>query len=215
MKKLILFDLDGTLIDPYDAITKSLQYALEDAGIEAADRSQLKVFIGPPLRTSLREFYNITDNDEIERIYSKYLEYFSEHGIYENKLYPGVIEMLEELTTTGAVLTIATSKLMVSARKIAKLLSIDRYFEHIIGCERDGSRSQKSEIIKYILDKMGHGYDPVMVGDRKYDIAGAKEIGIDNIGVTWGYGSREELEEAGAVQIADSLEELLRLLTKA
>ena len=214
MNKLCLFDLDGTLIDPHTAITKGIQYALASVGIEVTDRNQLNPFIGPPLRDSLREFYNFTDADEIERLVCKYHEYFSENGIYENTLYPGVIEMLEQLKDAGCTLTIATSKLMVNAVKIAEYLKFDQYFDLIIGCELDGSRSRKCEIIDYILaaiDPVRENF-PVMIGDRKYDIIGAREMGIDSIGVTWGYGSKEELEKENPTLIAESIEELLHTI---
>ena len=214
MKKLCLFDLDGTLIDPHTAITKAAQYALALEGIKIADRNELNPLIGPPLRDSLRELYNFTDPEQIERIVDKYREYFLEKGIYENELYPGVIDMLKQLKNAGLTLTIATSKLMISAQKIAEYLEFDKYFDLIIGCEYDGARSHKSEVIDYILDKLDPNKQcsPVMIGDRKYDIIGAKEMGIDSIGITWGYGSREELEMESPGLIVDSVEELGRVL---
>ena len=211
MKRLILFDLDGTLIDPYDAITKGAQYALASVGFDLDDRQQLIPFIGPPLRDSLRKFTKITDNAKIEEIVSKYREYFGKYGIYENILYPGIKEMLESLKETGYPLTIATSKLMSNAVEIAQYLEIEHYFDLIIGCEADGTRSDKNEVIEHVLAEMGSkAKSPVIVGDRKYDIIGAKLTGIDSIGVTWGYGSREELEEAGAGKVVDTMEELLQ-----
>ena len=214
MKKLCLFDLDGTLINPYDAITKGAQFALASAGIKIPDRSLLTTFIGPPFRDSVRENYDLTEN-QIESVYIKYLEYFSDKGIYENTLYPGVIDLLEFLKKKGFILVIATSKLMVNAQKIADYLEFSSYFDMIIGSERDGRRSRKRDIINYILAAKP-GYEKnstVMIGDRKYDIIGAKETGIDSIGCMWGFGSREELEQAGATWIANSIKDLNILLT--
>ena len=210
MKKLCLFDLDGTLIDPYEAMTKGMQFALVQNGIDMPDRDFLKCFIGPPVRDSLRDFLNISDPEKIEQIYSKYLDYFAEHGVYENTLYPGVVEMLAELKKAGLGLAIATSKRMLNAQAIAEYLKIDHYFDVIIGCETDGTRSRKSEVIEYVLEKI----DPqrqclaIMIGDRKYDIIGAKETGISSVGITWGYGSREELEKEQPTLVVDSMAEL-------
>ena len=213
MKRLILFDLDGTLIDPYDAITKGAQYALKHAGFEINDRSVFIPFIGPPLRWSLKEFTKITDKEKIEEIVKKYREYFGKHGIYENTLYPGISEMLERLKNTGHHLAIATSKLQSNAVEIAEYLGIDRYFDLITGCEPDGARSEKNEVIEHVLALFGEkAKSPVIVGDRKFDVVGAKLTGIESIGVTWGYGPREELEEAGADYIAESVDELLQII---
>ena len=216
MKKLILFDLDGTLIDPHTAITKAMQHALALEGIEIVDRNQLNPFIGPPIRDCLRELYNMTDTEKIERIVSNYREYFLEKGIYQNTLYPGIIHMLQQLKDAGLTLTIATSKLMVSAKKIAEYLEFDHYFDLIIGCEYDGTRSHKREVIDYILDELDpkRQYSPVIIGDRKYDIIGARETGIESIGITWGYGSREELAQEHPTLIVDSVETLCRTLLK-
>jgi len=214
LNRLILFDLDGTLIDPHESITKGVQHTLSTAGIIVDDRTKLNCFIGPPMRTSLREFYGFTDNEQIEKLYKTYLEYFAINGIYENILYPNVKETLTELKNCGFTLVVATSKLMTNAINIAKYLQIDGFFDEIIGSNLDGSRSRKSEIINYILEK----YDPqkkrlpIIIGDRKYDIIGAKESEIPVIAVTWGYGSREELEEHKADYIVDTFEEMVNLL---
>jgi len=200
----------GTLIDPHTAITTAAQYALGLEGIEIADRNQLNPLIGPPLRDSLREYFNLTDPQQIERIVDKYREYFLEKGVYQNELYPGVVEMLQQLKSAGLTLAIATSKLMISAQKIAEHLEFDWYFDLIIGCEYDGTRSHKSEVIDYVLERLDPKKQcaPVMIGDRKYDIIGAKEVGIESIGITWGYGSREELEQEKPDLIVDSVEAL-------
>jgi len=193
-----------------------MQHALALEGIEIVDRNQLNPFIGPPIRDCLRELYNMTDTEKIERIVSNYREYFLEKGIYQNTLYPGIIHMLQQLKDAGLTLTIATSKLMVSAKKIAEYLEFDHYFDLIIGCEYDGTRSHKREVIDYILDELDpkRQYSPVIIGDRKYDIIGARETGIESIGITWGYGSREELAQEHPTLIVDSVETLCRTLLK-
>ena len=214
MKKLCLFDLDGTLIDPYIAITSGIQYALGDQGILVEDLDKLTGFIGPPIRDSFRNFCPDFTNEQIERLVSKYLEHFSIKGLHENKLYPGILDMLKQLKEEGLILTIATSKLMVNAKKIARLLEFESYFDLIIGCEANGTRSIKSDIIEYLLKEIDpkRQYSPVMIGDRKYDIIGANAQGIESIGVTWGYGSREELENEKPGHIVDSIDELTRIL---
>ena len=214
MKRLLLFDMDGTLIDPHKAITTAIQHALTAEGIEVADYSQLNYFIGPPIRDSLFEMYGMTDSAKIERIVDKYSEHFLEHGIEANKLYPGIIDMLRQLKDAGFTLTVATSKLMISAVKIAEYLEFDKYFDLIIGCEYDGRRSHKREVIEYVLEKSGEYSSAVMIGDRKYDIIGARETGIDSIGVTWGYGPREELEQENPGLIVDTVPELTQALLR-
>ena len=210
MKRLCLFDLDGTLIDPHAAITTGVQVAMRELGVDIPDRNQINHFIGPPIRDSIRTMGNFTD-EQIERVVDKYREYTFKEGIYLNTLYPGIVEMLEKLKGE-VILTIATSKMLIMANQIAENLKFDHYFDLIMGCEPDGTRSRKSEVIAAILEKYDNPIKPVMIGDTKYDIIGAKETGISSIGVTWGYGSREEMQAAGADIMVDSMDELCDLL---
>ena len=209
---LCLFDLDGTLTDPKEGIIKSRRYALSSFGIEV-DLNELRESIGPPLREFFREFYNFSET-EVEAAVSKYREYFSKTGIFENILYAGIVDMLAQLKDNGVITAITTSKPTVFAEKIAVHFGLQQYFDFIIGSELDGRRSRKSEIINYVLDTI----DPerkmlsVMIGDRKHDIIGAQEMGIDSIGVTWGYGSFSELEGIKPTMIANSPDELCRLI---
>lgn len=190
----ILFDLDGTLTDPKVGITKSVQFALRRFGIDVSNLDNLVHFIGPPLFDSFREAYGFSE-DEARQAIVYYREYFSTQGIYENQLYPGIPELLSALKTENRCVVMATSKPTVFAEKIAKHFRIAQYFDMIVGSNLDGTRSAKGEIIGYILKQL----EPVlrgtviMVGDRKYDILGAKNQGIDSIGVTYGYGSVEEI----------------------
>ena len=213
MKDLCLFDLDGTIIDPKEGITKSLKYALDHFGIQIASLDELEKFIGPPLRDVFSKHFNFSP-DETERAVEKYREYFSETGIYKNTVYPGIIQLLKQLKHNKAVLAIATSKPTVFAEKIAGHFGFSNYFDIIAGSELDGTRSRKSEVINYVLNVL----DPkrtkssVMIGDRKYDIIGAKEAGIDSIGITWGYGPPEELSDAHATRMAGSPVELGHIL---
>jgi len=221
MKKLYMFDLDGTLIDPHTAITKGIQFALSHIGIHVDDRNELNCFIGPPIRDSLREFYQIDDPATVEPLVEKYLEYFAKNGIYENSLYSGVLTMLETLQATDCILTIATSKLMTNAIKIAKHLQFSHYFEQIIGSELGGGRSQKVEVISHLLSLTDpkNEHLAIMIGDRKYDIIGAKKAEqalnrrIISIGCTWGYAAPNELKTENPDFIANNIAELTTHLT--
>jgi len=215
MKVCCLFDLDGTLIDPKVGITKSVQYALSSFGIDVKDLDELKHFIGPPLYDSFRDLYGFNET-EVEIAVRKYREYYSNEGIFECYLYDGINKMLSQLMKDNIMMAIATSKPTVFAEKIAGYIRIIDYFESIVGSELDGSRSRKSEIIDYalnIIDPKRNMYT-IMVGDRKHDIIGAYETGVESIGVTWGYGSRVELELSNATRIADTPDELLQMITK-
>jgi phosphoglycolate phosphatase len=210
---LCLFDLDGTLTDSKEGITRSAQYALKQFGIDEPDRDKLTWFIGPPIRESLIEHYNFS-TAEAEKAARHYREYFSTTGIFENALYPGIVDMLGDLKNKGVAMAVATSKPTVFAEKIVKYFGIEQFFETIAGSEIDGHRSKKAEVIRFCLDTIDrdHKRNAVMVGDRKYDVIGAQEVSIDSIGVLWGYGSQEELESAKATMLAGSIEELCRII---
>ncbi|MCL2033071.1 MAG: HAD family hydrolase [Methanomassiliicoccaceae archaeon] len=209
MKDICLFDLDGTLTDSGAGITRSVSYALEHFGIGVTDFDELKKFIGPPLRDSFREYCNLSEKDT-EAAVNKYREYYSKKGIFENTIYEGVVEALDILKGARMTMAIVTSKPTVYAERVARHFKIEGYFVLIAGSELDGTRVRKSELIEYALDII----DPerkgssVMIGDREHDIIGAREAGIDSIGVTWGYGSRRELKEAQATAVVDSPSEL-------
>jgi len=207
---LCLFDLDGTLTDPKPGILKSFQYALSALGVEgeAADPSLL---IGPPLREAIRGLYGLSE-PETERAVAKYREYYSEAGLFENDVYPGIRELLRALADSKVTLAVATSKASVYTNRILSRFGLDGFFSFVSGDELDGSltKNGKRDIIRAALDALDPGREmrAVMIGDRRHDITGAREMGIDSIGVLWGYGSRDELEAAGATRIAASMEEL-------
>lgn len=215
MKKydVILFDLDGTLTDPGIGITNSIMYALEKYGIEVKDRSELYKFIGPPLEGSFMRYYNMTEK-EAERAVSLFREYFSDRGIFENSLLPGIRELLSALRSGGKTIALATSKPGEFAKRILSHFDIDKYFDFVSASELDGTRVDKGEVIAYAIErlKITDKRNVVMVGDRSYDIKGANANGIDSVGVLFGYGSREELTEAGAVYIAQNADELRDIL---
>jgi len=213
MYNLCLFDLDGTLTDPKLGITKSVQHALNHFDIQISNLDQLEKFIGPPLRDSFREFYGFTAA-EAELAVAKYREYFPQKGIFENQLYPGILETLAKLQSSGITMAIATSKPTIYAEKIAQHFGFKKHFATIIGSELDGTRSKKSEIIHHVLKEIdpARKMNPLMIGDRHYDIIGANETAIHSIGVTWGYGSQEELTAAGATFIASSQAQLCEII---
>ena len=193
--KYLLFDLDGTLTDPMQGITRSVQYALRHFGIEVEDLTTLCPFIGPPLRDSFREFYGMT-SAQADEASEKYGEYFSRQGIFENKLYAGIPELLSALQAQGATLAIATSKPDFLAERIARHFGFRDRFTLICGGTAYGPCSTKAGVIRETLAQLRID-DPsqaVMIGDRRFDIEGAAAAGVESIGVLWGYGSREELE---------------------
>ena len=210
MYQTILFDLDGTLTDPGLGITNSVMYALKKWGIEAPDRASLYRFIGPPLQDSFREYYGFSQEDALRAV-DVYREYFREKGLYENEVYPGVEKLLQVLKEQGKTLVLATSKPEEFAVRILRHFGLDRYFTVMAGATMDPSRSKKGDVIAYALRESGvtELSKAVMIGDREHDIFGAKQNGLDSIGVLFGYGDREELEKAGATYIAATVEDIL------
>lgn len=211
--RYLLFDLDGTLTDPMLGITRSVQYALRRFGIEVDDLRTLCRFIGPPLKESFRDFYGM-DDEQATRAVALTREYFAPRGIFENRLYEGIPELLTELQAAGCMLAMATSKPEPFARQIAEHFHLADRFTLIGGATMDGTRTAKRDVVRYVLGALDVE-DPtaaVMIGDRRYDIEGAAAEGIASIGVLWGYGSREELAAARAGQIAGTIPGLRALL---
>jgi len=213
--KYILFDLDGTLTDPKLGITKSVAYALKSYGIEVEDLDSLLKFIGPPLKDSFVKYYGFSEEQGVEAV-ERYREYFKPYGIYENKVYDGVENMLAKLMKCGKKVILATSKPTVFANVILEHFNLKQYFTCVVGSELDGSRVKKGDVVAEALRQAGvtDKSVAVMVGDREHDIIGAKENEIDSVGVLYGYGDRTELETAGAGHVVESVEELLRYFTQ-
>jgi len=209
----VLFDLDGTLTDPAEGITNSVAHALMKRGINVEDKSELNSFIGPPLTDSFEKYYGMTHEEAIIAV-EDYREYFKPKGMFENKVYEGIPEMLAELNRSGKKLIVATSKPEVFAKRILEHFSLDGYFAFIAGSTLDGSRIKKGDVIKYALEKcdVTEIDKCIMIGDRLHDVEGAKECGMKSIGVLWGYGTRDELETAGADFIADSSEDIEKIV---
>lgn len=211
----ILFDLDGTLSDPKIGITKSVQFALRRMGITEENLDHLEPFIGPPLQQSFSEFYSF-DETQIRTAITYYRERFKDKGMYENTLYEHIPSLLQELKDNGVTIVVATSKPTVFAEEILKYFNIHHHFDLIVGSNLDGTRTSKTEIIQHIL----HHYNDrpkdsfIMIGDRKHDIIGAHNTGIDSISVTYGYGSIEELKAAKPTNIVKTVTELREALLK-
>ncbi len=210
---VVLFDLDGTLSDPKIGITKSVQHALQKAGVMVNDLDELEPFIGPPLQVSFQEIYGFNDT-QITRAIRYYRERFTERGMFENKLYEDIPALLAQLKQQGYILTIATSKPTVFAEQIIKYFQLESYFDLVVGSHLDGSRSAKGEIIAEVLQQLdSYPKDQfIMIGDRKYDLIGARENQIDAIGVTYGFGSLEELKNEEPTYIVDHVNDLLKYL---
>lgn len=211
--KYILMDLDGTITNPKLGITKSIQYALTAFGIQIEDLDSLSSFIGPPLRNSFRDSYGFS-KEEAEEVMNKYREYYSVTGIYENEVYPGMEELLRRLKEAGKTLIVATSKPEIYAKQIMEHFNLSKYFDDVCGATFDNSREKKEDVIRYALDKnkITDYSEIVMVGDRLQDVEGAKGAGIACLGVLFGYGSREELEAAGADKIAEKVEDIYHII---
>lgn len=203
MYSTVLFDLDGTLTDSGKGIINSAKYALKQMNHEVPDDSELRKFIGPPLVDSFRNYCGFTNEQAHKAVY-EYRVYYKEKGIFENEVYNGVRDMLCSLKENGKKIILATSKPEVFARIVLDHFDLTKYFDFIAGALTDETRNTKAQIIEHILKScdMTDTSDLVMVGDREHDVIGAKEHGIDCIGVLYGYGSRAELETAGAKFIA-------------
>lgn len=195
----LLFDLDGTLTNPFFGITKCILYALEMLGVQLPPQESLRWCIGPPLRESFATLLSSDDKALAEKALSFYRERFSSVGLFENEVYRGISEVLENLHENGHTLYVATSKPTVYAKRIIDHFRLNSYFKGIYGSELDGTRSDKTSLISYILQKeLIATSETSMIGDREHDIIGAKENGISGFGVLWGYGTKDELKAAGA-----------------
>lgn len=209
----ILFDLDGTLTNSQLGITTCVAYALESFGIHTENPEELRKFIGPPLKESFVKYYNMTDG-EGDRAVEKYRERFATVGLYENEVYAGIPELLQKLKAQGKTLLVVTSKPTVYSDKILEHFGLKEYFSYIAGSELDGTRVNKAEVIQYALEQMKitESEKIVMIGDKEHDMIGAGICGVDSIGVLYGFGEREELENHGATYIAQTVSDLEKIL---
>lgn len=212
----ILFDLDGTLTDPKEGICKSVQHALRAFDIDEPDLDNLEKFIGPPLTTSFTQFYGF-DETMAQRAVEVYRERFGVVGLYENKVYDGIPELLKKLKEKGFILAVASSKPTVYVEKILTHFGLDSFFDVVVGSELDGRRVEKDEVIEETLQRLYDGKEPlreeiVMIGDRSFDVIGAKKHGLSSIGVEYGYSQPGEFETAGADRVCATVLELADFL---
>lgn len=214
-QQTILFDLDGTLTDPREGITRSIQYALAKLDIDEPDLARLEHFIGPPLLQAFMQFYGF-DEAKAWQAVNFYRERFKVTGLYENRVFEGVSELLEGLQAQGRTLYIATSKPWEFAREIARHFDFARHFKVIYGSELDGTRTNKVELIAHLLAE--ENLDPaqtLMIGDRKHDLIGARSNGLEAVAVGYGFGSREELTAEQPAYHFDTLSELHRAFMRS
>lgn len=213
--KNILIDLDGTLTDPKAGIHRSIRYALEKLGQPLADEVDLDWTIGPPLKASLAKLLNTQDDDLAEQALVAYRERFSVTGLFENEVYPTVAETLQQLQAQGYALFLATAKPTIFAKQILVHFQLDSYFTEMYGSELTGERTNKADLIAYILEQENlDAAECVMVGDRQYDIIGARANGIDTIAVNYGYGTAEELAQAQPITQISQFNELIGCVTE-
>lgn len=214
MYDLLLFDLDGTLTDSKEGIINCVNHALRACGEVERPAEELLCFIGPPLVDSFMEFCGF-DREQAECAVKHYRERFRDVGIFENRVYPGIAELLHHLKEHGKTIALATSKPHVFADRILAHFGLAQYFDYTTGAELDGTRNAKKDVIQLVLAQFPDARQPVMIGDREHDVLGAKACGIPCIGVRYGYAKPQELEQAGTERIAGTVEELEKILLKS
>lgn len=215
MKKYdyIAFDLDGTLTDPEVGLVKGFMYAFDRVGIKYGDPKALRRYIGPPLYEEWKREYGFTE-EETARAIAIFREYYDEFGWAENRVYEGIVELLEALKAMGKTIVLATSKPENTARRIMALFGLDKYFDFCGGASTSSTRDKKWEVLEYSLLSVGATDKSrcILIGDRKYDAEGASIYGIDSIGVLWGHGSEEEIVSSGFTYVAKTPDDVLNIL---
>ena len=215
MKKYdyIAFDLDGTLTDPEVGLVKGFMYAFDRVGIEYGAPETLRRYIGPPLHEEWKREYGFTEEEAANAI-AIFREYYDEYGWAENKVYDGIVEMLEALKAAGKTIVLATSKPENTARRIMALFGLDKYFAFMGGASTSSTRDKKWEVLEYSLDAVNAKDHTrcILVGDRKYDAEGAAICGIDSLGVLWGHGTEDEISSSGFTYVAKTPLDVVKIL---
>ena len=211
--KYILFDLDGTITESGPGIMNSVEYALNKMNREVGDRDTLKKFIGPPLTESMEKYYGMSKEEALLGV-KYYREYYHDKGIYENRVYDGLEEVLKKINEAGKQAIVATSKPEKYAKIIMDHFHLTQYFACVAGMEMDGGRGTKAQVITYALEKndIADKSNVLMIGDREHDVIGAHENGLDCLGILYGFGSRKEFEESGADYIRENVEDILQFV---
>lgn len=210
--KTAIFDLDGTITDSGPGIMNAIRYAVKKRGLPDVSEEVLRSFIGPPLKEQFRSVFGLSD-DEGTIMVATYREYYGEKGIFENRVYDGVPEVFQKLQEAGVRILMATSKPEKYAKQIAEHFGFAKYFDFIGGACMDGRRTDKHDVIEYVIDSCKVCREnTVMIGDRRHDMIGASKAGIRSIGALYGYGSRDELEKAGADMIAVTPDDISKLI---
>ena len=208
--KNLFFDLDGTLTDSGEGIMKSVAHAFERLGMDKPSETQLREFVGPPLRATFMRF-GVPENRTWEAV-GYYRERYNSVGKFENRVYDGIEELLKKLVKEGYGIYVATSKPEPLSREIIDHFGLTGHFRYIAGATPDCSRETKSDVLRYLLSEIGGADSCLMIGDTVFDILGAAELGIPGAGVSWGYGNREEMLKAGAIAVVGDCEELYRVI---
>jgi len=211
--KYILFDLDGTIIDSKAGVKSAARFALDKMGVPETQITNLERMIGPPLKYSFKEFFSLSE-EFADKAVEYFREYYRDKSLFDNDLYDGIVPLLEMLKNDGYTLAIATSKPTVFAKRIIEKHGLIRYFDIVAGANLDDSHSGKSEIISHVCEQLNiyNVNQAIMIGDRLYDIKGANAVGMESIGVLYGYGSLEEFQDAGASYVVNTVKELGQLL---
>ncbi len=209
MKKYLLFDLDGTLTASAPGIITSVQAVIRHYNLPELNEAQLQKFVGPPLAVSFADYLGLPEEEILPAI-DVYREYFEAHGIYDNSVYGGMPETLQKLKDAGYKLAVATSKPEKYAKQIVEYYGIAPYFDFVCGIPMEDEQMTKAQVVATTLEKLGVAQksEALMIGDRFYDVEGAKENGIECLGVTFGYGTEDELTAAGAKYIAHTTAEI-------
>ncbi|RKM59403.1 HAD family hydrolase [Butyrivibrio sp. CB08] len=213
MYKNIMFDLDGTVTDSGRAIMSSVEYALSHFGLTDQPIEKLHTFIGPSLFDSFEREYNMSE-DDCNKAVSLYRSIYEKERMYDVDIYDGIPGLLDELKKSGHTVLLITSKPLVFSEKILEKIGLAKYFDHMVGPDLSDHSSDKKRLIEKAVDEFGlKKNECVMIGDTRYDIIGAVEAGVDSIAVTYGYGKNEEMKEAGATYMADSVQEVAGILS--